>query len=51
MVNVSIELKNYQDLGEIFIDKMMFLGFKLSNDKNLADVYYILYNSTEEEKY
>lgn len=51
MVNVSIELKNYQDLGEIFIDKMMFLGFKLSNDKNLADVYYILYNSMEEEKY
>ena len=42
MINVSIRLKDYQNLGSIFIDKMVFLGFKLSDRNTILDLYFIL---------
>ena len=51
MINVSIRLKDYQNLGSIFIDKMVFLGFKLSDRNTILDLYFILNNTIESERF
>lgn len=51
MINISIRLKDNQNLGNVFIDKMIFLGFKLSNKNNVLDLYFVLSNTTDSERF